>query len=106
MTDHGRGAQPYLGLADLFGVYFPPQESVYLVPVDAVGAHEGRLRLEPTRNNQRRRVRLAADYEIERWTPNALRELVEVQALVQARQIQLTPVELRLPSSRRNIPRI
>lgn len=73
-TDHGRGPQPYVGLADIFGVYFPPTSAVYLVPLDAVAAFEGRLRLEPTRNNQRRRIRLAADYEIDRWTPESLRE--------------------------------
>jgi hypothetical protein len=70
-SDHGRGTQSYLGVADVFGVYFPPLDSVYLVPVNAVGA-EGRLRLEPTRNNQRRRIRLAADYEIARWTDGRL----------------------------------
>jgi hypothetical protein len=71
-TDHGRGRHSYVGLADIFGVYFPPTQSVYLVPIDAVPDTEGRLRLEPTRNNQRRRVRLAAEYEIDRWTVAAL----------------------------------
>lgn len=73
-TDHGRGPQPYFGLADIFGVYFPPTRSVYLVPLDAVARTEGRLRLEPTRNNQRRRIRYAADYEIGRWSRDALLE--------------------------------
>ena len=74
-TDHGRGALSYVGRADVFGVYFPGTGSVFLVPVIDVGRSEGRLRLEPTRNNQRRRVRLAADYEIERWPLERLREL-------------------------------
>src|ERR1700746_3087726 len=52
-TDHGRGPQSYLGWADIFGVYFPPADRVFLVPIDAVAAFVGRLRLEPTRNNQR-----------------------------------------------------
>jgi hypothetical protein len=69
-TDHGRGPQSYIGLADIFGVYFPPTSAVYLVPVDAVAAFEGRLRLEPTRNNQRRLIRFAAEFEIDRWTPS------------------------------------
>jgi PD-(D/E)XK endonuclease len=76
-TDHGRGPQSYLGLADIFGVYFPPSQSVYLVPINAVADHEGRLRLEATRNNQKRRIRFAADYGVDRWTPDSLRELVE-----------------------------
>jgi hypothetical protein len=75
-TDHGRGPLSYVGLADIFGVYFPPSHSVYLVPIDGVADTEGRLRLEPARNNQRRRVRLASDYEIDRWTTDALCEVV------------------------------
>jgi hypothetical protein len=75
-TDHGRGAQSYLGLADLFGVYFPPTKAVYLVPVGSVGRHEGRLRFEPTRNNQQAGVRYAVDYEIDRWSRDALLELI------------------------------
>ena len=71
-TDHGRGRQSYVGLADLFGVHFPPNDTVYFVPVQAVAESEGRLRLEPTRNSQRRRVRFAADYEIARWTAESL----------------------------------
>jgi hypothetical protein len=71
-TDHGRGPQSYLGLADVFGVYFPPTQTVYLVPIAAVPGFEGRLRLEPTRNNQRKRVRLATQYELDRWTEESL----------------------------------
>ena len=31
-TDHGRGASSYRGRADIFGVYFPGNSGVYLVP--------------------------------------------------------------------------
>jgi hypothetical protein len=75
-TDHGRGPQPYFGLADVFGVYFPPTQGIYLIPIDAVAAFEGRLRLEPTRNNQKRRVRFADEYEIDRWSAAALQDVV------------------------------
>ncbi len=75
-TDHGRGPQSYVGLADVFGVYFPPTRAVYLVPIDAVAQFEGRLRLEPTLNNQRRGIRPAADFEIDRWTVDLLRGLL------------------------------
>jgi hypothetical protein len=37
-TDHGQGRRSYVGLAHIFGVYFPPLKSVYLVPLDAVGS--------------------------------------------------------------------
>jgi hypothetical protein len=71
-TDHGSGPRGYAGLADLFGVYFPPSEEVYLAPIDAVSASEGRLRFEPPRNNQRKRIRMAADFEIGTWTQERL----------------------------------
>jgi PD-(D/E)XK endonuclease len=74
-TDHGRGRVPYDGLADLFAVHLPPTDAIYLIPVRAVQSHLGRLRLEPTKNNQRRGVRLAADFEIERWSEEKLRAL-------------------------------
>lgn len=76
-TDHGKGARSYAGLADVFGVYFPPLHAAYLVPIGSVGRSEGRLRLEPARNNQRRRIRFAADYVIDRWTPEALSRLAQ-----------------------------
>jgi hypothetical protein len=74
-TDHGRGERSYIGLADLFGVYYPPHDEVFLVPVESVAPFEGRLRLEPPRNNQRKRIRFAADFEIGRRTEEKLRAL-------------------------------
>lgn len=82
-TDHGRGPQSYRGLADLFGVYFPPTKAVYLVPPKAVANFEGRLRLDPPLNNQRRGIRFAADFEIGCWRREDLERLV-------------SPVRLRL----------
>jgi hypothetical protein len=75
-TDHGSGPKSYVGHADIFGVYFPPTSTVFLVPIDAVAATEGRLRLEPTLNNQRAGIWFAADYEIDRWDIRSLRELL------------------------------
>jgi hypothetical protein len=66
-TDHGRGQQSYVGRADVFGVYSPADDSAYLVPIGDVKS-DGRLRIEPTRNNQKRRVRFAADYAIDKWS--------------------------------------
>jgi hypothetical protein len=76
-TDHGQGRRSYFGLAHIFGVYFPPKKSVYLVPLDAVGGFRGYLRLEPARNNQRRKVRFASDFEIDRWDLGSLRKARE-----------------------------
>jgi hypothetical protein len=78
-TDHGRGPRSYAGLADIFGVYFPPNQAVYLVPIDAVAQFEGRLRLEPALNNQRRKIRRAVDFEIDRWTVDSLRDIVRAE---------------------------
>lgn len=72
-TDHGRGVAAYHGLADVFGVHAPSSDETYLVPVAEMSKWEGRLRLAPTRNNQRRGIRLATDYEIGRWTHDRLR---------------------------------
>jgi hypothetical protein len=83
-TDHGRGPQSYQGLADVFGIYFPPRRSVYLVPVSTVPGFEGRLRLQPTLNNQRKGIRFAAEFEFDRWPDNALRALVPKTGLVAA----------------------
>jgi hypothetical protein len=83
-TDHGHGPQSYEGLADIFGVFFPPRRSVYLVPIDSVASFEGRLRLDPTLNNQRRRVRMPVDFEVERWTPEALQKVASGGVLLAA----------------------
>ena len=79
-TDHGRGPRSYRGLADVFGVYFPPGRSVYLVPINAVAECEGRLRLSPTRNNQKRGIRFAADFEIDRWSARDLEEAASAES--------------------------
>lgn len=56
------GKRDYRGEIDLFGVYYPANRSVYLVPVEDVGTSEASLRLGPTRNGQARGIRLAANY--------------------------------------------
>lgn len=38
-----------------------------MIDVNECPISEGRLRLEPTRNNQRKRIRFAEDYSFERW---------------------------------------
>lgn len=75
-TDHGRGPLKYHGLADLFGVYSRATAAVYLVPVSEIVGWEGRLRIDPPRNNQRKGVRFAQDYEIDRWSADRLRRVL------------------------------
>jgi hypothetical protein len=71
-TDHGRGQGTYLGRADIFGVSCRSTGKIYLVPVHEVPTSVVYLRLTPTRNNQRLKVRYAVDYEFERWTAERL----------------------------------
>ena len=53
----------YLGQIDAFAVYCRETSAVYLVPIEAVLVrNNGSLRVEASRNNQRSRVRFAADY--------------------------------------------
>ncbi len=54
----------YRGQADVFGIYCPETDSVYLVPVDDVGVNAGSLRIAPTRNNQVKKIRWARDFEV------------------------------------------
>jgi hypothetical protein len=75
-TDHGRGRLKYDGLADLFGVHFPEDGSVYLVPVAEASTFVFNLRTQPTLNNQRRGVRFASDYAVDRWSPDSLAALI------------------------------
>ncbi len=63
-----RGTRPYMhnyrGAADLFGVYCPETDAVYLVPVDEIGVRRGSLRVEAARNNQAKKIRWARDFEL------------------------------------------
>jgi len=54
--------QKYGGQIDYFGVYGLDNGGVYLVPIDEVTTTwMAMLRVEPARNGQRKRIRLAAD---------------------------------------------
>jgi len=49
-------------------VFCPELGSVYLIPIEDVsGKRMATLRVDPPRNNQRQRIRLAAQYEIARF---------------------------------------
>ena len=70
----GTPSKHYRGQIDTFAVYCPETAGVYLVPIAAVQTDRvAALRVEPPRNNQRRRIRFAADYEIGRVTIAGLR---------------------------------
>lgn len=71
-TDHGRGPRDYVGRADVFGVYCPPLDRTFVVPVEEAGRRGTWLRVEPARNNQARGVRRADDYAAETWAAGLL----------------------------------
>jgi hypothetical protein len=55
----------YHGQVDYFAVYCPETAGVYLIPIgDLPSRASARLRVEPPRNGQRKRIRYAGDYEI------------------------------------------
>jgi hypothetical protein len=67
-------ARDYHGEVDFFAVFCPETNGVYLVPIaDLPGTRSGSLRIDPPRNNQRKRVRLAADFQIAKVTTEGLR---------------------------------
>jgi hypothetical protein len=57
----------YTGEVEAFAVYCPDTSGVYLVPIDDLRVErQGALRVEAPRNNQKRFIRLASDYEVAR----------------------------------------
>ena len=58
---HTRG---YDGEADVFIVYSPDLDKVYIVPLEIATRASMTLRVEPTLNRQSRRVHWAVDYEL------------------------------------------
>jgi hypothetical protein len=69
-TDHGRGQRGYKGRADVFAVH--ATTGVYVIDVAAATATVTALRLIPTRNAQRQRVRMAADHTLDAWLGDEL----------------------------------
>jgi hypothetical protein len=61
----GELRRDYQGQIEFFAVYCPETSGAYLVPIDDLPVRrQAALRVEPSRNSQRRRIRPAADYEI------------------------------------------
>ena len=60
----GNGRQHYHGQVEFFGVYCREIEKTYLVPIDEVGISRSSLRVLPTKNGQKKRIKLASDYEL------------------------------------------
>lgn len=57
-------SRSYTGEVDLFIVYCPDNDRVYVIPVEDVPSSCMYLRIDPPRNQQCKRVRWAKDYEL------------------------------------------
>ena len=57
-------ARDYAGEIDLFAVYCPENDGVYLVPSEEAPLRGMYLRVDESRNRQNKRVRWAKDYEL------------------------------------------
>jgi len=68
-SNTGKRKKDYRGEIDVFGVYSPELDTVYLVPVEHTALRDCHLRLAPARNGQTRRVRFAADYLVRPANP-------------------------------------
>jgi hypothetical protein len=70
----GRARRTYRGQVDYFAVHCPETTGLYLVPIDDLPTKTAAyLRVVPPVNNQHRKVRFAADYEIGRVAIEGLR---------------------------------
>jgi hypothetical protein len=64
-TGWRRVARDYQGDIEYFGVYCPDNGKVYLVPIkDVPNLRSGSLRVDPPKNNQKKGIRWAEDYEL------------------------------------------
>lgn len=60
----GKKSRGYKGEADIFGVFCPQNDKVYLVPVDSVGTSNVFLRIDSPKNGRKTGLRMASDYEL------------------------------------------
>jgi len=76
-TDHGSGRLSYLGHVDVLAIHVAELNEQFVVPISEACGFDIRLRLSPTRNNQRARVRFARDYLLAEWASRAPGSSVE-----------------------------
>ena len=60
----GPACRSYVGEVDYLGIYYPQLDASYLVPIDDLAPFQSHLRIVPTRNGQRKRIRWAEAYRI------------------------------------------
>ena len=65
----GTSFRRYTGEVEFFGVYCPETSETYLVPVDNLPI-KGYLRVEATRNGQRKKIRWASEFRLRSELPS------------------------------------
>jgi len=60
----GGTARPYFGQIEYLGVYCPETGKVYILPEKELTSTNAHLRLVPPRNNMRKTIRWASDFEL------------------------------------------
>lgn len=57
-------SQTYQDDVEVFGIYCPDTNKTYMIPIEEAPGQELNLRVEPTKNNQQKKILWAKDYEI------------------------------------------
>jgi hypothetical protein len=63
----GRPQRGYLGDADLFAVYAPSTDQVYIIPVEGSAGSAMSIRLTPPRNGHQANIKYAKDFLLAKW---------------------------------------
>ena len=64
VNTRGAYTRGYEGEVEYFAVYCTETHGVYLMPIEEATVAAGSLRVDPPLNNQAKRIRWAADYEL------------------------------------------
>ncbi len=60
----GRGHIGYKGQCEFFAVFCPQNQKIYMIKVEECADTRVDLRIEPPKNGQKKKIRIAHDYEI------------------------------------------
>ena len=65
---HRRGGKKrdYRGQIELFAAYSPDTGKIYIIPVEDVGKTAVQFRIDPPGNNQKKDIKWAKDYELDK----------------------------------------
>lgn len=63
----GGGKRGYAGEADVFAIYSPDLDKIFMIPVENVSLSCVTLRLEPPPSGRMNKVKMAKDFEFNSW---------------------------------------